>query len=436
MIILSIETKYIFSIVLSNKFFIQKFLELINRGEVIMKRNKKNSVIDICRDYCTGCGLCGAVNNKQFSEDEKHFLYPNLDTSDYNLCQTVCPAAGNAVNNYSNGTIWGNVIASYLGWANEEKIRFEASSGGVLTAVCAYLLEKRIVDGVIQVKKDELDPRKTITVISRTKEETISCIGSRYTTSSPLLNIKSMVEEGKKYAFVGKPCDVSALRMYQLNNSNDWSNQIKYMFSFFCAGQPSLNANNKLLSSLGCNSISECDDISYRGYGWPGRARVFFKDGHSCDMEYEKSWMTILGRDVRKCCRFCADGTGEMADISCGDAWYLNSNGKPDFDERPGRNVIFSRTEEGDILLKTLIEKNVISVEKFDVEKDELKKIQPYHYNRKASLNSLKVAMKLCGRTFPLYGKDKLSSFASGFPFKSKFYRFVGTIKRVWRKSI
>ena len=35
--------------------------------------NEKTRLIETCREYCTGCGLCGAVNNKKFTEDEKHF---------------------------------------------------------------------------------------------------------------------------------------------------------------------------------------------------------------------------------------------------------------------------------------------------------------------------------------------------------------------------
>lgn len=57
------------------------------------------------------------------------------------------------------------------------------------------------------------------------------------------MEIKNLVETGKKYAFVGKPCDVSALRMLQVRKIEPWTEQITYMFSFFCAGQPSEDAN-------------------------------------------------------------------------------------------------------------------------------------------------------------------------------------------------
>lgn len=397
---------------------------------------RTSNLVETCREYCTGCGLCGSVLGKQFSEDDKHFIYPDLTEDDYDFCALVCPAAGTAVNQYATGTIFGKISSCCLGWSSEESIRFSASSGGVTTAACVYLLEHGMVDGVIQTTKDPDDYRKTVTVVSKTKEDIINCAGSRYTASSPLLHICDCVEPGKRYAFVGKPCDVSALRMYMNQGNAEWANQIDYLFSFFCAGQPSLKANSKLLAALGCSDVSELESLTYRGNGWPGSVKAVFRNGQVKEMEYEKSWMSILGRDVRKCCRFCADGTGEMADISSGDAWYLTQDGKPDLTEHPGRNVIFARTETGDRLLKELIESGAICTEEYDIETNELKKSQPYHYNRKASLGSLKLAMRLCGRRFPLYSRKKLKMFSRGYPLKNKILRCAGTIKRVWSKSI
>jgi coenzyme F420 hydrogenase subunit beta len=394
--------------------------------------NDKAKLIETCREYCTGCGLCGSVINKKFTEDDKHFLYPDLRIEDYEFCKAVCPAAGNAVNKYSNGTIWGNIQHCCLGWSNDKNVRHRASSGGVITAICTYLLEEHLVDGIIQVKRDKNDQRKTVSVVSTTKEQVEACSGSRYTTSSPLMDICAQIQDGKKYAFVGKPCDISSLRMLMNTKKYAWTEQILYLFSFFCAGQPSLAANNKLLAALGCKEISECQELNYRGNGWPGHASATLSDGKTNEMDYEKSWMTILGRDVRKCCRFCADGTGEMADISCGDAWYLTPDEKPDFEERPGRNVVFARTEKGNELLKLVVQANAISVEEYDIEKDKLVKSQPYHYNRKASLSSLKLAAVICRKRFPLYSNNKMKMFAKGFPVKSRVLRCVGTIKRIW----
>ena len=244
------------------------------------------------------------------------------------------------------------------------------------------------------------------------------------------------MNNGETYAFVGKPCDVSALRIYINEIQPEWQKKITYMLSFFCAGQPSIEANNRLIQALGGDDIKECVDLQYRGNGWPGFATLTKKDGTQQKMDYETSWMKILGRDVRKICRFCVDGTGELADISCGDAWYLGTNGRPDFTERPGRNVVFARTEAGEALLKDALDQKRIILEVFDPERDGLRKMQPYHYTRKASLYTYKWALRICGRMYPDYNNEKLLGFAKGFSIKQKLLRFGGTVQRVLKGTI
>lgn len=394
-------------------------------------------LLKICTEYCTGCGLCHSVANVDFKSDEKGFKYPELKEDNTPLLKIVCPAAGNALNMYSDGSIWGQVKKAYLGHAVEEDVRFKASSGGVITALCLYLIDHKVVDGIIQTRKNPEDPRLTETIVSTTRQDVLTCCGSRYTTSSPLMQIKQQLEPGKTYAFVGKPCDVSALRMYQREFPDEWCQQIKYMLTFYCAGQPSLNANNKLLTALGCNDVKDCIDLRYRGNGWPGRAMAKLKDGTENTMDYESSWMKILGRETRRICRFCTDGTGEYADISCGDAWYLDSANHPDFTERPGRNIIFARTGDGCFLMEAAIKEGYVNVEDFNMSRsNEIKMFQPYHYTRKASLSTLKIAMKLCRRDFPFYDMGKLNKFAKGFSLKGKLYRFLGTLQRIKQGKI
>ena len=82
------------------------------------------------------------------------------------------------------------------------------------------------------------------------------------------------------------------------------------------------------------------------------------------------------------------------------------------------------------------IKDGIIQTIPFDVEKDSLAKRQPYHYARKASLSSLRLAMLICGRVFPMYDRKKLAMFSKDFPLKSKIYSCLGTIQRVWKRVI
>ena len=386
--------------------------------------------------YCTGCGLCRTVHHRTFTRNPKGYKVPDIDKETEVFCSKICPASGYALKNYQDGTIWGTFLKSALGWSANPIIRQASSSGGILTSLCLFLLEHKLVDGIIQTKPSRTDIRETETIVSYTKEDILACMGSRYTTSSPLMQLKELMRQGETYAFVGKPCDISALKIYIEEIEPELKKQILYLFSFFCAGQPSLEANNKLIHVLGGKELEDCQEIQYRGNGWPGFAKLIKKDGSQKMMDYETSWMKILGRDVRRICRFCADGTGELADISCGDAWYLGSNNRPDFTERPGRNVVFARTEKGVSLLKKIEEEKIIILEDFDPKANELRKMQPYHYTRKASLLTYKWALRLCGQPFPCYDSHKLKLFAKGFSTKQKILRFFGTIQRISKGTI
>ena len=383
--------------------------------------------LDAYKNYCTGCGLCGSICNVEFEIDEKGFPQPSLKEKDIPFCESVCPASGKLWNNQS-GNIWGDYKSVCLGWSEDETIRQKASSGGVLTAMSIYLLENGIVDGIIQTRRDVAVPYATETVISQTREDVLQCMGSRYSISSPLMDIKQFVEPGKKYSFVGKPCDVYALKAY-MRQDKDLAEMISLTMSFFCAGMPSVDAQKKLLTRLK-SSDELCADIRYRGDGWPGFATATNKDGAKHQITYDESWGHILGRDVRKACRFCIDGIGVFADIACGDAWYLK-DGKPDFSEADGRNVVFARSDAGVQFLRDAAKKGYIHLDEYNDSIKDLALIQKYQMERKATMGAMLAALKVFGKPSPFYPRKVLSAFSSHTSTKAKFKRFSGSLKRI-----
>lgn len=386
------------------------------------------SKTELYNEYCTGCGLCQSCANVKGNYDSKGYFSPALNNSAITFCENYCMASGKALEKIYDADIWGKTIQAFLGWAKKSDVRYNASSGGVLTMLCIYLLENKLVDAIIQTKADSLIPYATETKVSRTVEDVLACMGSRYSISSPLANIKEMVCKNESYAFVGKPCDVAALRLY-LQDDKEMAGQIKFLFSFFCAGLPSNVAQKKLLQQLGCTDENPCEKLQYRGNGWPGFATATRMDGTKQFISYDDSWGKILGRDIRKCCRICVDGVGEAADIACGDAWYMTADKKPDFREAEGRNVIFARTEIGDWLLKQAASKGYIQLEDYNPDGD-LLYIQNYQYMRRATMLSMLLAMKLLGKCIPYYSFTKLSLWSKQIGIKQRLKRFLGTIKR------
>lgn len=386
--------------------------------------------------YCIGCGLCESAGKAVVCTDSEGFctLKPESVTEEtVEFASEVCHLSSASVGCLSKTDIWGTNRGMFFGHSGEDEIRTKASSGGVITSLCIYLLEQGLADGIVQTGVSSISVIQTEVRISTTRQEVLSCCGSRYTVSSPLLGIFEKTDENKRYAFVGKPCDAAALRNY-LELYPEKKKTFPYIFSFFCAGLPGKRAEHTLLKKLG-TSEEECVSLTYRGNGWPGKTTAVTKNGTASDMPYKEAWGGILGRGVHTACRFCMDGIGERADISCGDAWYQYENGEPKFEEAPGRNVIIPRSQTGESLLQEAVEKGYVIISG-NASPEYLKSIQIYQFSRKAVMKDKMLAHRFTFHTAP-YGKVKdVSAFNKLVGKKERFRIFAGTVKRILQKKI
>lgn len=389
------------------------------------------NVTKVCTEYCIGCGLCKSELDVEMKENAKGYIYPTLTNKNEDFLKNVCPIMDNHIKVKEYNSIWGNIEMVVGAYAADADIRKKASSGGALTALALYLLDTGKVDGIIQVSQDASNPTKTVCQISTTREQVLNCCGSRYSISSPWYELSTKVDMTKKYAAIGKPCDILALR--RLRDYDKKYNCIEYLLSFFCAGLPSQDAQRELLSKMGCKN-EKCTSLTYRGNGWPGYTTAIDADGKEYTMEYSRAWGKILGRDVHPYCRLCIDGIGEAADISCGDGWYIK-DGEPDFTERDGRNIVFTRNAIGTRLLKSAMESGYVVYENWE-NLDELKIIQKHQYTRKTTMKSKLLGYNLCLRKVPSYDGKLLSGYAKKASFKQKVKIFLGTVKRIVQRKI
>jgi len=389
-------------------------------------------VTEVCQNYCIGCGLCKSERDVMMPVRETGFLSPQLTENMEDFLEQVCPIAGVKPELLSKD-IWGTSLGAYAAYSKDGTLRKKASSGGVLTSLSIFLLEAQLVDGVIHMVADESNPTATVCKISYTREEVLEGCGSRYSISSPWLSLSQMIEPEKRYAAIGKPCDIMALRNLK-DNTGKYEN-IEYLLSFFCAGMPSKLANDKLLKELNCDNQS-CRSLTYRGNGWPGYATAVDKAGKEHTMEYSKAWGGILGRDVHAYCKLCMDGIGLAADISCGDGWYLTEDGKqPDFTEREGRNIVFVRTLKGKKLFEQAVQAGELYASAWE-ELEQLKIIQKYQYTRRTTMKDKLLAFRLFGKPVPRYDKGVVNQLSKQGPCKERTRIFLGTVKRILQKRL
>lgn len=382
------------------------------------------------KKYCIGCGLCSSKCGETLVDNQQGYLafVEPIKAETVEFCNEVCPVSENSLLKLDEGSMWGKKEAVYLGFAEDSELRKRASSGGVLSALAVYLLESKKVDGIIHVCEDSEYPLGTVTCISTTPEEVRSRCGSRYAISHPMLDMWEKMEPDKKYCFIGKPCDATALSNY-LEKDQNQKKQFPYIFSFFCAGLPSKQANEKLVTQMGCK-VDECTSMTYRGNGWPGYATVHDKSGRQFELDYDTAWGHILGRDIHPFCRFCMDGIGERADISCGDAWYQKEDGQPDFSEKEGRNVIFARSKIGAELIAEAMEAGYLSIEHLQDE-GMLDKIQKYQYTRKSTMTAKILACRVLLQTAPYRMKGRVKKYRVLATKGSEFKILRGSLKRV-----
>jgi coenzyme F420 hydrogenase subunit beta len=322
---------------------------------------------------------------------------------------------------------WGPCRQVLTGFATDPIIRFQGSSGGALTALVTQALNDGTVDAVIHIGADPARPTRNLLRISRSVADVLTGAGSRYAASSPLARIDALLAEGVRFAFIGKPCDVSALRQLALHDARV-DRLVPIKLSFFCGGVPSHAAADRIVETMGFRP-ERLVSFRYRGFGWPGRTVAETADGARGDMAYEESWGGHLSKEVQFRCKLCPDAVGGVADIAAADAWYGGETGYPQFEERDGRSLIVTRTPAGDALLKRCIDAGAIQAEPLPIREIDL--MQPSQANRKRLVSARRAACRTLLQPVPRSRGLMLAQAARRAPLKLRLRNYLGTIRRI-----
>lgn len=251
----------------------------------------------------------------------------------------------------------------------------------------------------------------------------------RYAPSSPLADIDQALSDAGRFAFIGKPCDVAALRQLATVDGRV-AEKVPLMLSFYCAGIPSHTAANQVISAMGLEPAT-VTDFQYRGNGWPGLTVANTADGRRGEMRYAESWGKHLSGHTQFRCKICPDGVGGAADIVCADAWYGDADGYPQFEEQDGRSLIMSRTAAGDALLRKAISAGQIIVNPLDVA--EIDRMQPGQVRRKRVLLGRLMAMVVTLQPRPRMRQLGILEAARRAPLSELLKNFAGSVRRIVR---
>jgi coenzyme F420 hydrogenase subunit beta len=382
-------------------------------------------------ELCTGCGLCAAVAGGAIHMESTPPGYnrPVIDAPVSPDAERViaqsCPGAVVAPWTPEADPYWGPLRRVATGAATDESIRFEGSSGGAISGLLVHALKTGMVDRVLHISADPQDPTRNVTVISRTPDEIIARAGSRYTASSPLAQIDAALAEGGKMAFVGKPCDASALRRLARSDERV-ARHVPLVISFFCGGIPSHAGVGRILKTLGVPA-DQVTEFRFRGRGWPGDCVATTPNGEG-RMSYADSWGGHLSREVQFRCKICPDAVGGVADIACADAWYGDEDGYPSFAEEEGRSLIIARTAAGEALLESALARGALEAEPLPV--GEIEKMQPSQARRKRLIFARVAALPLTLQPRPRMAGLKVGEAARLAPPMEALRNLAGTLRR------
>ena len=253
--------------------------------------------------------------------------------------------------------------------------------------------------------------------------------GSRYGPAAPLIDIGDVLDRGRPFAFIGKPCDIAALRNLARHDARV-GDLCKYMLTPVCGGYMEANAMRRFLDGQG---IEEQDVTSfrYRGYGCPGLTRIETKDGRVIEKNYLDMWGeddTAWGLPFR--CKVCPDGIGEAADIAASDTWPGGAPSWEGQEDDKGTNAVLARSAAGVELLEAAVRDGAL-VDAGDIGPRVMDDYQPHQVKKKLSVWSRYAGLKAAGRLVPEVKRLRIADLARQRSFADNLAQARGTRQRV-----
>lgn len=311
--------------------------------------------------YCIGCGVCASLPESpiQMVLNDYGMYMPTLK-SDYQDPQEgfdllkICPfAEGNpdetelapSFTELEFNEDIGSFLSLYAGSVKTPAFRKQASSGGMTSWILAQLLKRSAIDYVIHVQSGQSEKLFEF-AISETLEQLAKGAKSRYYPVEVSEVVNLLRQKPGRYAFVGIPCFVKAMRLLSKHNA-EVNDSIKFYIGIFCGHLKSTGFAEFMAWQMGIKPEELTDfDFRLKLKGYPANRYGVKAKGVVDDqlVSRKRAAFDLKGSNWGHCffkpqaCDFCDDITAETADISFGDAWLPKYQG-----DSWGTNIIVNR---------------------------------------------------------------------------------------------
>jgi len=387
-----------------------------------------NTISEVVENrLCTGCGTCLAVcpNSalRMYVSGKEGVYHVEVDESKCNhcgVCFDVCSGYSIDYARFNSeffgkqpkDSMIGNYLGCYLGHVQNAQIRYDSASGGVVTQLLIFALEKGIIDGALVVRMNREKPLEAEPFIARTKEEILSASKSKYCPVPLNIALKEILGHEGRFAVVGLPCHIHGIRAAELIRQK-LRDRIVLHVGLFCSHTVSFVGTEVLLRKF---RIQKADvaAIAYRGMGWPGFMSIRMKDGRGLIVRFNKAWNAYWNlfspfffTPLR--CMMCSDQFNELSDVSVGDAWLpeLRRNSL-------GESLLITRTNMGEKTLASMKDLGILRLR--SIPPSEVKESQAFSLNfKKVNLPRRFAFLRMLGQKTPCLNANSKQATFDGF---------------------
>ncbi len=334
----------------------------------------------INRGLCTGCGTCAGVCPLQ--SIEMTYIYgepePRLksECNGCGICFKVCPGADVNIpelESFLFGTErpeervdLGILKECFRGFAVDERVRRMGASGGVISSLLIYGLEKGILDCALVAGFKENEPCRTEAKIVRNTSEVLDTARSKLAVVPVNSLLTQAVKMGfSKIAVVGLPCHIHGIRKMQYHRiPASLVKKVKLTLGLVCAGDFYFEGTKHIIQEIGkVEDLKRIVKIDYRGGYWPTYFVITLDDGKEIflDRHFCSSNM-LMGVFKRDRCEMCIDWSNELADIAGGDYWEVTVGEGSQL----GTSMCLVRSDMGESIIKSAMDENILALEPID----------------------------------------------------------------------
>ena len=372
---------------------------------------------------CNRCGTCVGLSHGKitFSDRTKKYL-PQVGDEQQNK-ELIKYCSGKAYNfPEEKKRIFGddggyNVFTGaykniYIGNTLDENIRRQSASGGIISAILIWLLEKGRIDGAVVCGMSEEEPWLTKPFIATTKEEILAAAQSKYILTAVNEILPEIQKFDGKLAYVGLPGQVQSVRLLQ-KDQHPAVSSIKYILGPFYGNTLHFSSVKSFLRSYGEKDYTKVMKLYFRYGEWPGNMRVELEGGRAIELpKFHANY--LIPFHIVKNSLLCTDLSNEFTDISGGDAWA------PVYEERgKGFSMVLARSEKGQSILDEMMAEGHLALDGIDENEAISMHSHGYDLKKRGTFIRMKFRSWL-GMNNPDYGYEM-----KGFSVKRYFMEFI-----------